>query len=137
MKLQTANHSLYCTRLFKFSCAAQIKNYQDRLAQNDASRKHHLLKMNKSVYVAKSRQRYYKALNNILLHVPNHVLKASSSPEQFSLAFLMTWINKRIVFKKQKFSLSVLNFVVFFSYFFLVLLVKVLLIKKRVVLSRC
>ena len=44
--------------------------------------------MNKSVYVAKSRQRYYKALNNILLHVPNHVLKATSSPEQFSLVFL-------------------------------------------------
>ena len=34
-----------------------------------------LLKVNKSVYIAKSRQRYYKTLNNILLHVPNHALK--------------------------------------------------------------
>ena len=31
--------------------------------------------MNKSVHIAKSRQRYYKTLNNILLHVPNHALK--------------------------------------------------------------
>ena len=30
------------------------------------------LKVNKSVYIAKSRQRYHKTLNNILLHVPNH-----------------------------------------------------------------
>ena len=29
----------------------------------------------KSVYIAKSRQRYYKTLNNIFLHVPNHALK--------------------------------------------------------------
>ena len=35
-----------------------------------------ILKVNKSVYVAKSRQRYYRTLNNILLHVPNHALKA-------------------------------------------------------------
>ena len=34
-----------------------------------------LLKVNKSVYIAKSRQWYYKTLNNILLHVPNHALK--------------------------------------------------------------
>ena len=27
------------------------------------------------VYIAKSRQRYYKTLNNIMLHVPNHALK--------------------------------------------------------------
>ena len=33
------------------------------------------LKVNKSVYIAKYRQRYYKTLNNILLHAPNHVLK--------------------------------------------------------------
>ena len=31
--------------------------------------------MNKSLYIAKSRQQYYKTLNNILLHVPNHALK--------------------------------------------------------------
>ena len=34
-----------------------------------------ILKVNKSVYVAKSRQRYYRTLNNILLHVLNHALK--------------------------------------------------------------
>ena len=34
-----------------------------------------LFKANKSVYKAKSRQRYYKTFNNILLHVPNHALK--------------------------------------------------------------
>ena len=33
------------------------------------------LKVNKSVYIAKSRQRYHKTLNNILLHVSNHALK--------------------------------------------------------------
>ena len=33
------------------------------------------LKVNKSVYIAKSRQRHYKTLNKILLHVPNHALK--------------------------------------------------------------
>ena len=33
------------------------------------------VKVNKSVYIAKSRQCYYKTLNNILLHVPNHALK--------------------------------------------------------------
>ena len=33
------------------------------------------IKVNKSVYIAKSRQRYYKTLHNILLHVPNHALK--------------------------------------------------------------
>ena len=31
--------------------------------------------MNKSVYIAKSRQPYYQTLNSILLHVPNHALK--------------------------------------------------------------
>ena len=34
-----------------------------------------LFKANKSVYKAKSKQRYYKTFNNILLHVPNHALK--------------------------------------------------------------
>ena len=34
-----------------------------------------IIKVNKSVYIAKSRQRYYQTLNNILLHVPNHALK--------------------------------------------------------------
>ena len=33
------------------------------------------IKVNKSVYIAKWRQRYYKTLNNIFLHVPNHALK--------------------------------------------------------------
>ena len=33
------------------------------------------MKVSKSVYIAKSRQRYYKTLNNIFLHVPNHALK--------------------------------------------------------------
>ena len=34
-----------------------------------------LLKVNKSVYILKSRQRYHSTLNNILLHVSNHALK--------------------------------------------------------------
>ena len=33
------------------------------------------IKVNKSVHIAKWRQRYYKTLNNIFLYVPNHALK--------------------------------------------------------------
>ena len=33
------------------------------------------LKANKSVYIAKLRQRYYKTLKNILFHMSNHTLK--------------------------------------------------------------
>ena len=33
------------------------------------------VKVNKSVYKAKSGQRYHLTLNNILLHVSNHALK--------------------------------------------------------------
>ena len=33
------------------------------------------VKVNKSVYIAKLRQRYHLILNNILLHVSNHTLK--------------------------------------------------------------
>ena len=33
------------------------------------------VKVNKSVYKAKSRQRYHWTLNKILLHVSNHTLK--------------------------------------------------------------
>ena len=33
------------------------------------------IKVNKSVYIAKWRQWYYKTINNIFLHVPNHALK--------------------------------------------------------------
>ena len=33
------------------------------------------IKVNESVYIAKSRQQCYKTLNNILLHVPNNTLK--------------------------------------------------------------
>ena len=33
------------------------------------------IKVNKSVHIAKWRQRYYKTLNNIFLDVPNHALK--------------------------------------------------------------
>ena len=33
------------------------------------------IKVNKSVYIAKSRQQCYKTLNDILLHVPNNTLK--------------------------------------------------------------
>ena len=33
------------------------------------------IKVNKSVYIAKSRQRYHLTLNNILLYVSNHDLK--------------------------------------------------------------
>ena len=33
------------------------------------------IKVNKSIYIAKSRQQYFKTLTNILLHVPNHALK--------------------------------------------------------------
>ena len=103
-----------------------------------------LLKVNKSVYIAKSRQRYYKTLNNILLHVPNHALKDvymlnygtikntnSSYYTGFFIinffwsynlikTYLVFWTffricptifewyhgwRKRIIFKKQKFSL--------------------------------
>ena len=34
-----------------------------------------MLKLNKSVYIVKSGQRYYLKLNDILLHVSNHALK--------------------------------------------------------------
>ena len=34
-----------------------------------------LYKVNKSVYIAKSRRWYHKTLSNILLHVSNHTLK--------------------------------------------------------------
>ena len=34
-----------------------------------------LIKVNKSVYIVKSRQRYHLKLNDILLHVINHALK--------------------------------------------------------------
>ena len=33
------------------------------------------VKVNKSVYIAKSRQRHHKPLTNILLHVSNHTSK--------------------------------------------------------------
>ena len=33
------------------------------------------VKVNKSIYIAKLRQRYYKTLKNILLHLSNHALK--------------------------------------------------------------
>ena len=33
------------------------------------------LKVNKSAYIAKSRQHYHLTLSNILLHVSNHFLK--------------------------------------------------------------
>ena len=36
---------------------------------------HVLFKVNKLVYIAKSRQWYHKTLKNILLHVPSHTLK--------------------------------------------------------------
>ena len=36
---------------------------------------HNQLKVNKSVYIAKSKQQYHKRLNKILLHVSNHALK--------------------------------------------------------------
>ena len=35
----------------------------------------HSIKVNMSVYIAKSRQRFDVTLNNFLLHVPNHALK--------------------------------------------------------------
>ena len=34
-----------------------------------------IIKVNKSVYIAESRQRYHKPRNNIFLHVSNHTLK--------------------------------------------------------------
>ena len=34
-----------------------------------------IMKVNKSVYIAKSKQLCHKTLDNILLHVPNHALK--------------------------------------------------------------
>ena len=38
-------------------------------------------KVNKSVYIAKSRQRYHKTPNNILLHMSNHALKEMYMPD--------------------------------------------------------
>ena len=58
----------YCTNTCK-SKGKNTKNYfkcMQELFQ---------VKVNKSVNIAKSRQRYYKPLNNILLHVSNHTLK--------------------------------------------------------------
>ena len=106
--------------------------------------------MNKSINIAKSRQRYYKTLNNILLNVPNHALKdvymlnygikkntSTSYYTRFfvfkfllsynliktdSLGFLhilhyfwtwITWIKEANIFKKQKFSIRVLDFAFF------------------------
>ena len=47
------------------------------------------VKVNKSVYMAKSRQRYHKTHNNILLHVSNHALK---------IKFLLLIIRVKLLF---------------------------------------
>ena len=113
-----------------------------------------LIKVNKSVYIAKSRQRYFQTLNNILLHVPNHALKdvymlnygtiKSTNSSYYTLFLIINcfyhiisskdtylifctffricstifkWKHgsrKQIDFKKQKFSLRVLDFACFF-----------------------
>ena len=41
----------------------------------DSSNVFYFFKVNKSVYIAKSRQRYHKTFHNILLHVSNHTLE--------------------------------------------------------------
>ena len=45
------------------------------LLLEDSSNVFYFFKANKSVYIAKSRQRYHKTFNNILLHVSNHTLE--------------------------------------------------------------
>ena len=45
------------------------------LLLEDSSNVFYFFKVNKSVYTAKSRQRYHKTFNNILLHVSNHTLE--------------------------------------------------------------
>ena len=67
------------------------------------------LKVNKPVYIAKLRQRYYKILNNILLHAPNHALKDAQlrnykKYEQFvlyTLTFLLLMLFYYIMSSKQ------------------------------------
>ena len=67
------------------------------------------LKVNKPVYIAKLRQRYYKILNNILLQAPNHALKDAQlrnykKYEQFvlyTLTFLLLMLFYHIMSSKQ------------------------------------
>ena len=67
------------------------------------------LKVNKPVYIAKLRQRYYKILNNILLQAPNHALKDAQlrnykKYEQFvlyTLTFLLLMLFYHIISSKQ------------------------------------
>ena len=54
---------------------ATNKVFRDLKVKIKVRMKHFKLKVNKSVYIAKSRQRYYKTFKNILLLVPNHALK--------------------------------------------------------------
>ena len=61
------NKILHLSRLVTKSALTAVEN---KIADVSG-----LVKVNKSIYIAKSRQQYYKTLNNILLHVPNHALK--------------------------------------------------------------
>ena len=49
--------------------------HENEIVQYLKNCKYKDIKLSKSVYMAKSRQRYHKTLANILLHLPNHVLK--------------------------------------------------------------
>ena len=61
------NKILHLSRLVTKSALTAVEN---KIADVSG-----LVKVNKSIYIAKSRQQYYKTLNNILLNVPNHALK--------------------------------------------------------------
>ena len=58
------------------------------------------VKVNKSVYIAKSKQQYDKRLNNFLLHVPNHDLRyyATFKVRQFESLFfkINTFLQKNL-----------------------------------------
>ena len=77
--LGNKTNCVLCYRNFQLYFPLGIKLNKFRrvlkFKQSDWINKYIDFKVNKSVYIAKSRQRYYKTLNNILLHVPNHALK--------------------------------------------------------------
>ena len=49
--------------------------HENEIVQHLKNYKYIDIKLSKSVYIAKSRQRYHKSLDKILLHAPNQVLK--------------------------------------------------------------
>ena len=67
-------YGLYYERInSKFFSRALLKKKDENAKCLDFQ--FHNLKVNKSAYIAKSRKRYHKTLNNILLLVPNLALK--------------------------------------------------------------